>query len=115
MKTDNFYIVWNVGRTEGFITNEFADAEHAAGIDKINPCSSVADDFRSAYFDGDDGDGEIDLSFPVLEIQTINRSGFQDQIQDTGFTDLISALAGIADATNKAANILQQILVLKGK
>lgn len=48
-----YTIVWNAGKTEGVIFKEnpdmVSDVLHAAGGQKSNPVSTLADDFRENY------------------------------------------------------------------
>ncbi|WP_019658952.1 hypothetical protein [Stenotrophomonas hibiscicola] len=56
-----YYIVWNKGRTEGYITNDLGDADYAAtGFTGSFSTSSAAEGFRVAYADDPEDEFEIE-------------------------------------------------------
>ncbi|MEG0966727.1 MAG: hypothetical protein RSG92_15265 [Pseudomonas sp.] len=44
-----YFIVMNESRTEGFVSDDIRDVEHAAGQRTMNPSSDMAEAFREAY------------------------------------------------------------------
>lgn len=52
------WVVWNADKTEGAVFGNENDAMHAAGVIRINPCSTLADAFRDIYVDNNPDDEE---------------------------------------------------------
>jgi len=56
-----FYIVWNEGRTEGFITDDADDAKQALRGRFRNPSSALGNAFFDCYSDDDIGLQALDI------------------------------------------------------
>lgn len=55
MAKKRYHIVWNSRKTEGFITDDDADAEFARSGTQMSGClSTLADAFRDCYGDEDE-------------------------------------------------------------
>ncbi len=60
-----YWICWNEGRTEGFITSDASDAAQCSDGMFENPRSTVGEAFREIYAD-DDEDIELQTERVVL-------------------------------------------------
>lgn len=66
-----YWITWNSTKTEGVIVHEddMDSAYHAGGGCPINPVSSIADNFRETY-----GDGEDSCFIQLIEINNADAA-----------------------------------------
>lgn len=66
-----FYVVWNPGKTEGFVTNDAGDARYvASGIQPRGAYrfSTAGEAFRETYVDMDGEDDGMELEMQEIDL-----------------------------------------------